>query len=349
MNLKQFLLATPSDIFSTFISKACDRNLEFVYKNNTYLWIKGKSNIALTAHVDTFDVDYTKGVDSDKMSFQCTKPKEIVEEYGIIVAYKDGVRCILGGDDRVGVHMCYEHLSDDNPPHILLFNGEEVGGIGSNVFVMDNIDLPDFDIMISLDACYNNEFVWYGSNRSADEWVQSYGWKNRGKGIFTDIQTVGHHYKFPCVNLGVGYFNQHTEQEYIDVEIMEMSKRKLTRMLADGVAKEEYCYENKVKFMFSIESDDDFYLDSGFDFEVTGINEKEARSNAIRFLEDIKLSWVKTYSVSDENGTKRGDYSHAWYTIRDAAIEALRDGEDEFYYGGNQTIDFCKINGKYFV
>lgn len=232
MNLHCFLNASPKEIFNTFISKACDLNLEFVYKNNMYLWIKGNTSIALTSHVDTVDYDWTLAyTDIDGIPEPNVEPKVIHEHNGIITATRNGHRCILGGDDRVGVHICYESLKRDKVPHIFLFNGEEFGGVGSLSFVDDALDLSQIQMMIALDACYNNEFVWYGENRSMDEWVESFGWKNRGRGIFTDIFNIGNYYDFPCVNLGVGYFNQHSEKEYIDIEIMELSKRKLNRML----------------------------------------------------------------------------------------------------------------------
>jgi hypothetical protein len=219
MNLIAFLQSNPSEIFEVFMSKAASRNLECLFKRDAFLWVKGNCGVALTSHVDTVDFDH------------CT-PKSIVEQNGIITAYRDGRRTILGGDDRVGVQICFESLSRTTTiPHIFLFDGEDNGGICSNLFVQEHGDLSMIDIMISLDACFNNEFVWYGSNRSADGWVESFGWKNRGKGIFTDISTISKHYDFPCVNLGVGYFNQHTALEYIDVEVMALAKRKLNRML----------------------------------------------------------------------------------------------------------------------
>ena len=119
----------------------------------------------------------------------------------------------------------------DEIPHMMLFNGEEIGGIGAESFVAEKFNLQMIDVVLSLDCPYNNEFVWYGGNRSLDHWVESFGWRNRGRGIFTDIMILGEHYDLPMINLGVGYFKQHTPDEYIDLEIMEMCKRKLDRML----------------------------------------------------------------------------------------------------------------------
>jgi len=234
MTLTEFLQSNQTAIIADFIKKADELGLEYIYKDEYYLWIKGNTNIAVTAHVDTVDIKYASRLDS--MPIQNPEPKMIVEDKGILTAYRNETRCILGGDDRVGVHICYEQLSKslEEIPHIFLFNGEEVGGIGSNEFCQDKPNLDMIELMIAVDCPYNNEFVWYGDNRSADKWVESFGWHNRGRGIFTDIANIGYYYDFPCVNLGCGYFKQHTPEEYIDIEIMEMSKRKLNRMLEEG-------------------------------------------------------------------------------------------------------------------
>jgi hypothetical protein len=240
--LTDFLLSDPQSIFLEFIKSADELGLEYVYKNNHYLWIKGNTNIALTAHVDTVDCDYTDFEDVDRMLVPCPDPKTIVEEFGILRAYRKGEQTILGGDDRVGVHLIYDQFQKPlvEIPHMFLFNGEEVGGIGAESFVAEKLCLDGIDLMLSLDSPYNNEFVWYGNNRSADTWVESFGWKNRGRGIFTDIMIIGEHYNFPMINLGIGYFKQHTNEEYIDIEIMEMCRRKLNRMMQEYIPIEEW-------------------------------------------------------------------------------------------------------------
>lgn len=94
----------------------------------------------------------------------------------------------------------------------------------------------------------------------------------------------------------------------------------------------------QVVFHFTIDEDDDFCLDIGSEFLATGNTDAEARQNAIQILQKATLTWVGTYAA---NGV-RGDYSHAWYFIRDAAIQAIQEMCDNFSYGGNQTIEFWK-------
>lgn len=254
--LTDFLLASQLEIFETFITKAKMLRLDYICEYNYYLYIKG-TNIGITSHVDTVDTEWNESFLNSSYSIiprEKLQPKTIVEKNGIVTAYRNNHRTILGGDDRCGVTLCFEQLSKpiDKIPSILLFNGEETGGIGVTKFCDDKIDLK-LDLILSLDSCYNNEFVWYGNNRSADEWIESFGWKNRGHGIFSDITILGHHYDMPCVNLGCGYFKQHTNQEYIDLEVMNLCRSKLNRMLEVG-------YVPVIEVLYE-ESTTDYYVD----------------------------------------------------------------------------------------
>ena len=57
---------------------------------------------------------------------------------------------------------------------------------------------------------------------------------NRGQGSFSDIAVIGDYVDIPSVNLGCGYFNQHSTSEYIDLEVMILCKNKVLRILQEG-------------------------------------------------------------------------------------------------------------------
>jgi di/tripeptidase len=252
MELTDALLMSESDIFESFIDTAKQMSLEFEYNRDNYLWIKGNSNIALTAHVDVvsdyqpyhaydyFLGDYQTDLFEDDLNLSSEpSQKEIKIERGIVTAYRDGKRAILGGDDRCGIFaidkMLFEvYKGNIEAPHVLLFNGEECGGIGVDKFVSTKPDLSSIDLILAIDCAYTNEFVWYGDNRTADRWVQSFGWKNHGMGSFSDIAIIDEYVDIPSVNLGAGYFNQHSHSEYIDLEVMNLCKNKVFRMLENG-------------------------------------------------------------------------------------------------------------------
>jgi hypothetical protein len=248
VDLTQALLATETELFKHFIKVAKMLNLEYVYDEDNYLWIKGKSNICLTSHVDTVDYDYSEyfkfGKYSDLMvhtpKTKLTRsPKEIKIERGIVRAYRDGKPEVLGGDDRNGVwvieQMLYQaYIGKIEAPSVLLFNGEECGGVGVDKFVKSKPNMSSIDLILAIDCAHANSFVWYGSNRSADKWIESFGWHNYGRGVFSDITIIGDYINIPSVNLDAGYKHQHSTNEYTDLEMLNLTRNKVLRMLTEG-------------------------------------------------------------------------------------------------------------------
>lgn len=82
------------------------------------------------------------------------------------------------------------------------------------------------------------------------------------------------------------------------------------------------------KIEFEIDEDDDFMLDIGSKFFVTGETFAKMRSNAIKVLRGAKFTYVN------------GHHDASWYSIRDEAIRALKTGHTGFSWGGNQTIEY---------
>lgn len=76
-----------------------------------------------------------------------------------------------------------------------------------------------------------------------------------------------------------------------------------------------------------IDEDDDFLLDIGDSVVLKGFSTEKAAAEAlIKALQEAKVTWSKTRS------------SRAWYWIRDAAIEYLKNEDYNFQFGGNQRI-----------
>lgn len=229
MNFHETFRMSSQQIFDEFVVWAQTYDLEYEYKEGYYLWIKGNSNIALMAHVDTVEMDNTD-----------TQTKILKEENGLLKAYYGGKRCILGADDRAGVQIIWDLLTVTSQhytsriPHIMLFNYEEVGGIGCESFVDTNPNFKDIELMISVDCSYHNRYVWYGKTNqypAAMDYIESFGIADDGKGIFTDMMIVGDNCDIPCFNLAVGYVHQHSPNEYLDIPSYNMTKEKLINII----------------------------------------------------------------------------------------------------------------------
>lgn len=137
----------------------------------------------------------------------------------------------LGADDTTGVWLCLEMIRAGVPGLYVFHRGEEAGCVGSN-YIVDNHPefVKDVKICLSLDRKGTNEVITHqmGAECASDqlgtalakelnrcEPTFKYGISYNG--AFTDSETYSTIIP-ECLNLGVGYYAQHTRNEYQDVE-----------------------------------------------------------------------------------------------------------------------------------
>lgn len=94
----------------------------------------------------------------------------------------------------------------------------------------------------------------------------------------------------------------------------------------------------QVRVIVVVEADDDFILSCEHSFEIVGVSYEEVRDKLIDKLRNIQLIWVKRYATKRNGVVTNGDYSYAWYQLRDNAIVWLKTGGTSVCIGGNQTI-----------
>ena len=128
---------------------------------------------------------------------------------------KQATRC-LGGDDRCGVFILTELLKKEVTKYnYLFFFDEEIGCIGSSYFADTN---PNYETscFIGLDRESKNHIATYGvdSNDLIEEF-EEFGY-HQELGSITDVSVLAKRYNIPCINLSIGYYNQHTKNEWID-------------------------------------------------------------------------------------------------------------------------------------
>ena len=130
---------------------------------------------------------------------------------------------ILGADDRAGVVLILEHIKDIN---FLFTRDEEIGAKGAQELVKkDNFinDLKNNNIPcgIELDRKGTQDIIGSLNNyccEDLDEEIIKVLSDLKYKvvmGVFTDVDYIRK--LIPCVNLSVGYYNQHTKNEYLDL------------------------------------------------------------------------------------------------------------------------------------
>jgi len=229
-SVEELLTATGYDI----IDAALAHYPNVISDDENYAFIPSPSEtpnpIMLVAHVDTV---------------RRADPTSVINRRGVICAADDDA---LGADDRAGVYgilearrRCEERGID--LPHILLTNHEECGGVGVSMFVKDGVledHLQDIRMLVELDRKGSEEAVTYGGDlpEGASKYLRTFGWR-LGNGSYSDIATLIDEYHIPAVNLSCGYYQQHTDHEYLVLAHLESCIDRLMLMLEDPFTEHE--------------------------------------------------------------------------------------------------------------
>lgn len=150
----------------------------------------------------------------------------------------------LGGDDRCGVYIALELMAKGLPYAFGFFLDEEIGGKGSDNY-STIIDTTNITALVGLDRKGSNDVALYGyDNSELTEIFVKQGYKV-AMGTFTDASNLAGVCGLACVNLSIGYYNEHTPQEYIvfgEVEDTLKTFQKLS--VIASLAEKQYISEN---------------------------------------------------------------------------------------------------------
>lgn len=223
-------------IIPVILSKTYDD----VDATNDYIYAVGDIPVMLVAHLDTVHKNQPLNIwlslDKDK----------IMAEEGI------------GGDDRCGVYSILRVIKAGYKPYVLFTTDEEIGGIGASKFCDKYSSLP-VNCFIELDRKGSNDCVRYDDeNEDLTNQFSKYGFKE-AFGSFTDICILSDTYKISGVNLSVGYYNQHTNSEYVIMSELNNTITKVMDFLVDKSNYEhKYEYKNDIRNKYNIYGD--YYL-----------------------------------------------------------------------------------------
>lgn len=135
----------------------------------------------------------------------------------------------LGADDGAGLWLLLEMIKENRPGLYIFHRDEEVGGIGSKWIAKNYPELvKDIKMAIAFDRkakhsiitrqrgrkCCSDEFA----KALADKFNETEGlnFRTDGTGVFTD--TASYTELIPeCTNVSVGYYDEHTSSERLDV------------------------------------------------------------------------------------------------------------------------------------
>jgi len=288
----------------------------------------GESRTMFTCHLDTV----------------CSKIEKVNHVIGSRFIKTDGTT-ILGADDKAGMTVILSMIERKVPGLYYFFIGEEVGGIGSGDASFQG-KWQDYDRCISFDRRGYTSVIteqFYGeccSLEFAQELCQAlnkttplFNFKPDDGGSFTDSASFMD-YIPECTNISVGYFKQHTREEYQDLRFLNL--------LCEAVIKIDW------ESLPTRRNPEDFYpykkaklskvdLDGAADLIE---QEKTYRSeNAIHvFIDEVEylaqvsdqrinreISMIEYYLVWVEEIT---DFKRVWWNGKDAWVEFYQSNSE---------------------
>ena len=209
MTIQDCLTATEDQLFEHARSLQGTQ----VERKGHYIYIDNRHPLCLVAHVDTVRI----------------KSISLEEKNGII---RNKHKAALGADDRAGVFALFQlaHLGCN----LLFTAGEEVGGIGAQ-YAANDLDFNGVNLFIELDRKGANEYVFYSSSlpKQVKKYVESFGYREDW-GSYSDIAEFE---KIPGVNLSIGYYSQHTANEHLVLDEMQLNINRVQRMIENPIDK----------------------------------------------------------------------------------------------------------------
>lgn len=177
-----------------------------VDNHNNLTLVIGDSKVAFTCHTDT--VDNKNGFNKLRL-------------VGNNLSVEGGG--VLGADDGSGMYLMLKMIEAGKPGTYVFFDSEEQGRVGSSLYFMPS----NIELVVSFDRKGTKDLITHQmGERGCSEKFQNYfcqhfplPYKPDPTGSFTDSYSFFEEVK-ECINLSVGYYNQHTKNEYQDVEFL---------------------------------------------------------------------------------------------------------------------------------
>jgi len=219
------------------------KNIDTNEKLRNFLFCEGEEPVMVVAHLDTVFEGFLKSSLTNSINDlwgiydfhqKTIKLKEIYHDQVQGVMWSpDG----LGADDRVGVFMILSLVRAGARPSILFTTDEESGSTSGYDFALQyKHKFQNYGIkyLMELDRSGVNDCVFYNcDNPDFTKYIEGYGFKT-GTGSFTDISVICPIIKTAGVNLSVGYWNEHSETEMIDLFTMSKNFDIIYKMIKDS-------------------------------------------------------------------------------------------------------------------
>jgi tripeptide aminopeptidase len=214
-----------------------DYIIEYAKNNGIEYYTDSKKNLYLTKGSDKMTsgeyypcvVSHMDTVHGSHRELIETKTNLIIEnsEMGTLIAKHPTTKeqTGIGGDDKCGVYVCLEMFERFDVLKGAFFVEEEIGMLGSkqaddkffeNVGYAIQFDAPSSN-WIS-EVCSGVKLFDEDFKKEIKGTLNECGYTKFSVDPFTDVNQLASKYDFNCLNLGCGYYRQHTTSEYVVVE-----------------------------------------------------------------------------------------------------------------------------------
>lgn len=275
-NLLKMTLAVPSAYGEEEVMK--DYIISFAKHNCIDYHMDSKGNIYLTqgsekmtegeyypcvvSHMDTVHKNHSPLIkDNKRLNIN-------ESEDGILTASNPhtGKQTGIGGDDKCGVFICLSMFEHFDVLKGAFFVEEEIGMLGSkhadpeffkNVGYAIQFDAPSANWISEVCSgvkLFDKEFKTHITNILSEG-----GYTKFSIDPFTDVNQLAQKFDFNCLNLGCGYYKQHTDSEYVVIEEVEKSL-KMGKKLIDYLGIKKYIHnkETKKDLLLEVDWQEDF-------------------------------------------------------------------------------------------
>ena len=254
-----------------------------------YFFQIGDSRTIFASHIDTVSKEYLT----------------VTHEFDGNFIKTDG-KTTLGADDKAGVTVMLWLMKNNVPGLYYFFIGEEVGCIGSGNAATYGLFKGKYDRIISFDRRGTGSVITYQSSsrccsddfadalcRQFNKYGLSYS-KDTG-GVYTDsaefVDIIPE-----CTNISVGYYKEHTINEYQDIEhlislcsaVTKVDWENLPTKRDPNVNDYNSYRSHKNMFSYAYSDDDDWYSDSTFDSYHSNLHKKRKTRRSEKKKRDAK-------------------------------------------------------------
>ena len=320
--LEQFLKPTQSKLFK-MLRKMYDGKC--LYRDKGYILVKGEVPIMLVAHLDTVHKEPVREI---------CKSKD-----GNILMSPQGI----GGDDRCGVYaLVNAYELSVKKPWLLFTCDEEIGGVGADTFCHDHQDrklpseLNNLKCIVEVDRRGSNDAVYYEcDNEDFEKYITGKGFKTQ-YGSFSDISVIAPELGVAAVNLSSGYYNAHTQHEYIVRSEINDTLFRVVAIVSDAAKKDFQKYEYVERELY-------FHSNLHLDYEPHLVYHK--KQSSLAYADDYEYGQSipkeieeQYYDLVDYFGYDETELEHMRIVYGNSIITEIYAQETEIFQANKETV-----------